>query len=153
LHAGLGIASHQREKLERLCRYVSRPPVASERLALTASGQVRCTLKTPYRDGTTHIVLEPLDLMARLASLVPKPRMHLTRARRVCPAQSVSGGGDAGAAGPGCSEAAGVWRGCDQAIDAAACGDELGTTAEASVRHRDRELRALWWQAEDHRQH
>jgi hypothetical protein len=48
--------------------------VASERLALTASGQVRYTLKTPYRDGTTHIVLEPLDLMARLAALVPKPR-------------------------------------------------------------------------------
>jgi hypothetical protein len=69
----------QREKLERLCRYVSRPPVASERLALTASGQVRYTLKTPYRDGTTHIVLEPLDLMARLATLVPKPRMDLTR--------------------------------------------------------------------------
>ena len=27
----------------------------------------------------THIVLEPLDLMARLAALVPPPRMHLTR--------------------------------------------------------------------------
>jgi len=49
LHAGLGIAPHERAKLERLCRYVSRPPVASERLALTASGQVRYTLKTPYR--------------------------------------------------------------------------------------------------------
>jgi hypothetical protein len=79
LHAGVDIAANQREKLERLCRYVSRPPVASERLALTASGQVRYTLKTPYRDGTTHIVLEPLDLMARLAALVPPPRMHLTR--------------------------------------------------------------------------
>jgi hypothetical protein len=32
-----------------------------------------------YRDGTTHIVLEPPDLMARLAALVPTPRMHLTR--------------------------------------------------------------------------
>jgi len=40
---------------------------------------VRYTLKTPYRDGTTHIVLEPLDLMARLAPLVPPLRMHLTR--------------------------------------------------------------------------
>jgi len=57
LHAGVDIASNQREKLERLCRYVSRPPVASERLSLTALGQVRYTLKTPYRDGTTHIVL------------------------------------------------------------------------------------------------
>ncbi len=66
-------------KLERLCRYMSRPPVASERLALSASGQVRYTLKTPYRDGTTHVVLEPLELMARLAALVQPPRMHLTR--------------------------------------------------------------------------
>ena len=40
---------------------------------------MRYTLKTPYRDGTTHIVLEPLELMARLAALVPPPRMHLTR--------------------------------------------------------------------------
>lgn len=77
--AGVDIAPHEREKLERLCRYVSRPPVAVDRMALTASGQVRYTLKTPYRDGTTHIVLEPLDLMARLAALVPPPRMHLTR--------------------------------------------------------------------------
>jgi hypothetical protein len=79
LHAGVDIAASEREKLERLCRYISRPPVASERLALSASGQVRYTLKTPYRDGTTHVVLEPLDLMARLAALVPPPRMHLTR--------------------------------------------------------------------------
>lgn len=70
LHAGIDIQPAQRAKLERLCRYVSRPPVASERLALTPSGQVRYTLKTPYRDGTTQIVLEPLDLMARLAALV-----------------------------------------------------------------------------------
>ena len=75
----MDIAASEREKLERLCRYISRPPVATERLALSASGQVRYTLKTPYRDGTTHIVLEPLDLMARLAALVPPPRMHLTR--------------------------------------------------------------------------
>jgi hypothetical protein len=40
---------------------------------------VRYRLKTPYRDGTTHIVLEPLDFMARLAALVPPPRRHLTR--------------------------------------------------------------------------
>lgn len=79
LHAGLDIQPHQREKLERLCRYVSRPPIAMERLALIAAGQVRYQLKNAYRDGTTHIVLEPLDLMARLAALVPPPRMHLTR--------------------------------------------------------------------------
>jgi hypothetical protein len=35
-------------------RYVSRPPVASERPVLTASDQVRYTPNTPYRDGTTQ---------------------------------------------------------------------------------------------------
>ena len=79
LHAGIDIAPGQRARLERLCRYVSRPPVATERMALTSCGQVRYQLKTPYRDGTTHLVIEPLDLMARLAALVPPPRMHLTR--------------------------------------------------------------------------
>ena len=42
------------------------------RLSLTAQGQVRYTLQTPYRDGTTHVVVEPLDGMARLAALVPR---------------------------------------------------------------------------------
>ena len=40
---------------------------------------MRYTLKTPYRDGTTHVVFAPLDFMARLAALVPTPRVHLTR--------------------------------------------------------------------------
>lgn len=79
LHAGIGVEADQREKRERLARYVSRPPVSVERLSLTAQGQVRYRLKTPYRDGTTHIVLEPLDFLARLAALVPPPRRHLTR--------------------------------------------------------------------------
>jgi len=52
--------------------------VAVDRLSLTAQGQVRYTLKMPYRDGTTHIVLDPLELMVRLVALVPPPRMHLT---------------------------------------------------------------------------
>ena len=35
-------------------------------------------LKTAYRDSTTHVLLEPLDFLARLAALVPAPRVHLT---------------------------------------------------------------------------
>jgi hypothetical protein len=55
LHAGLEIQPGKRAKLERLCRYASRPPVATPRLARMPSGQVRYQLKTPHRDGTTHI--------------------------------------------------------------------------------------------------
>jgi hypothetical protein len=58
----------QREKHERLCRYISRPPVVSRRLVLTASGPLRYALRTPNRDGAAHLLLEPLDLMARRAS-------------------------------------------------------------------------------------
>ncbi len=79
LHAGASIKRGQRGKLERLCRYVSRGPLAEERLSVSASGQVCYGFKTPWRDGTTHVVLEPLDFIARLAALVPPPRRHLTR--------------------------------------------------------------------------
>ncbi len=55
------------------------------------NGNIRYQLKTPYREslphersecfgyGTTHVIFEPLDFMARLAALVPRPRANLTR--------------------------------------------------------------------------
>lgn len=60
-------------------RHITRPALAEDRLSLTPQAGVRYTLKTPYRDGTAHVVLEPLDFIARLAALVPTPRVHLTR--------------------------------------------------------------------------
>jgi len=53
--------------------------VSEKRLTLTKNGNVRFQLKTPYRNGTTHVIFEPLDFIARLAALVPKPRVNLTR--------------------------------------------------------------------------
>jgi len=79
LHAGVAARANERKKLERLCRYISRPAVSEKRLSLTPNGNVRYRLKTPYRDGTTHVIFEPLDFIARLAALVPKPRVNLTR--------------------------------------------------------------------------
>ncbi len=32
-----------------------------------------------HRNGTTHIVMSPLEFMQRLAALVPRPRLHLIR--------------------------------------------------------------------------
>jgi hypothetical protein len=40
---------------------------------------VELELKTPWRDGTTHLVMSPLEFMQRLAALVPRPRLHLIR--------------------------------------------------------------------------
>ena len=81
MHIGAGVAAkaHQRDKLERLCRYITRPAISENRLSLTNQGKVRYELKTPYRDGTTHVIFEPVDFIAKLAALVPKPRVNLTR--------------------------------------------------------------------------
>ena len=73
------MAGSDREKIEKLCRYIARPAVALERLHLGANGQVIYTLKKPYDDGTTAISMSPMELMERLASLVPRPKVHLTR--------------------------------------------------------------------------
>ena len=79
LHAATVCEAAQRDKLEKLCRYIARPAIANERLSINERGQVIYRFKQPFRDGSTHIVLEPLDFIARLAALVPRPRLNLTR--------------------------------------------------------------------------
>jgi putative ABC transport system permease protein len=64
-----------------LCRYITRPAIANERLTLNRAGNVVLKLKSPYHDGTTHVVMSPLELMPRLAALVPRPRFRGMRAR------------------------------------------------------------------------
>jgi len=78
-HAGVAARGEQRGKLERLCRYIARPAVSERRLSLTSAGKVRYRLKTPYRDGTTHVIFEAVDFIAKLAALDPEPRVDLTR--------------------------------------------------------------------------
>ena len=72
-------AADDRQALEQLCRYITRPALANERVQTNAAGQVVLKLKTPWRDGTTHLVMSPLEFMQRLAALVPRPRLHLIR--------------------------------------------------------------------------
>ncbi len=79
LHAGVAAQAWERDKLERLCRYISRPAVSEKRLSLTSAGNIRYQLKAPYGDGTIHVIFNPLDFIAKLASLVPKPKINLTR--------------------------------------------------------------------------
>ena len=48
-------------------------------MSLAANGNIVYQLKTPYDDGTTHLVLTPMEFIGRLAALVPRPRVNLTR--------------------------------------------------------------------------
>jgi hypothetical protein len=77
LHAKVRIEAQDREGLERLCKYITRPPIKTERLSLAPDGRVIYALRRHWRDGTSAIAFEPQDFIARLAALVPRPRAHL----------------------------------------------------------------------------
>ena len=77
LHANTSVRAKNRPKLERLCRYLLRPPVAEDRLSFGSDGSVLVRLKTPWRDGTSHIALQPLELLEKLAALTPRPYVNL----------------------------------------------------------------------------
>ena len=79
LHANVAVPARDRQRLERLCRYVARPPVATERLSRQPDGQLAIRLKKRWRDGTTCVLFSPQELMEKLAALVPPPRFHLVR--------------------------------------------------------------------------
>ena len=79
VHANVAVPARDRRRLEWLCRYVARPPVATERLSRLADGQLLYRLKHRWRDGTSHVVFDPLELVEKLAALVPPPRFHLVR--------------------------------------------------------------------------
>jgi hypothetical protein len=77
LHADVWVAARDRAGLERLCRYVLRPPLAQERLRVRDDGRVQLDLKTPWHDGTRHLVFEPVEFLERLAALIPRPEVNL----------------------------------------------------------------------------
>ena len=79
LHAGVATEAHERDRLEKVCRYIARPAVSEERLSTNDSGDVIYRFKKPWDDGTTALKLTPMELMERLVALVPRPRVHLTR--------------------------------------------------------------------------
>ena len=47
LHAGVATNANERGKLERLCRYITRPAVSTKRLSMTRNGRIRYELKMP----------------------------------------------------------------------------------------------------------
>jgi hypothetical protein len=63
LHAGPVCETWQRSRLERLWRNVTWPPIAPKRLLVDSRGRVVYQYKQPFRDGSTLVVLEPLDFM------------------------------------------------------------------------------------------
>ena len=84
------IEAHDRAGLERLLRYCARPPFSMERLRKAGNDLVyRCAKqhsepggdrRTDQRDARAdELTLTPLELIDRIAALVPPPRTHRHR--------------------------------------------------------------------------
>jgi len=69
LHAAVRCGADDRQALEQLCRYITRSALANERIQTSSAGQVVLKLKTPWCDGTTHLVMLSLEFVRRLAEL------------------------------------------------------------------------------------
>ena len=79
LHAAVCMRADQRLELEKLCRYLARPPIAEGRLERSEAGEVIYRFKKKWSDGTRAVVFSPLEFMEKLVALIPPPRIHLAR--------------------------------------------------------------------------
>lgn len=79
LHATVRIAAGDDQGRERLCRYGARPPFSLERLRRLPGGRIAYRIKKVGAGRTKHRMMTPLELLARLAALVPPPRYPLVR--------------------------------------------------------------------------
>ena len=77
VHANVALRAQDRDGVERLCRYMLRPPLAAERLERLEDGRVRIGFKRAWADGTGAIELSCVGLVEKLAALIPPPRAIL----------------------------------------------------------------------------
>jgi hypothetical protein len=78
------VGANDHDGLEHLCRYLARPPIANDRLQKLPDGRLALRFKQVWRDGTTHIVFTPQELIEKLIPLIPRPRCHLVRYHGLC---------------------------------------------------------------------
>jgi len=79
LNAKVVISGCDTKKLEKLIRYMSRGPIATKRLTEFYPNGLLYELKTPWRDGTTHVSFTPLEFISRLVALIPPPGLNMIR--------------------------------------------------------------------------
>jgi len=77
LHADVAVPAGDRARLEHLCGYVLRPPIAQDALEYTTEGKILLHIRRPWRDGTRAIAFTPSELLEKLVAIIPKPRVNL----------------------------------------------------------------------------
>ena len=79
LDASVRIEADDRSGLERLLRYCARPVFALERLRQIDPEHLAYESVKPGPGGSVSLLLTPLELIERLAALIPPPRRHRHR--------------------------------------------------------------------------
>ena len=75
--ASVRVSAGDKKGVERLARYIARPPLANDRITRLPDGRYRIALCHPWRDGSVAIVLDGPEVIARLVALIPPPHRHL----------------------------------------------------------------------------
>ena len=70
------VPARDRDRLERLLRYLLRPPIAQGRLKELSDGRIALMMKSRWDDGTTHIVFQPKELIEKLVAIIPHPQTN-----------------------------------------------------------------------------
>ena len=76
LQAATYVSPHDRRRLEELVAYMTRPPLANDRLSVDQNGDLIYRMKRRFADGTQAILLSPSELLEKLCAMVPPPRAH-----------------------------------------------------------------------------
>ena len=79
VHAATAVKSDERDRLEKLFRYLARPAIAEDGISILPNGDIKLKLKTPWRDGSEFLLFTPTEFLEKLVALVPLPKFHLTR--------------------------------------------------------------------------
>jgi hypothetical protein len=79
VHAATAVKSDERDRLEKLVRYMARPAISEERISVLPNGDIKLKLKTPWRDKTEFLIFTPTEFLEKLLALVPLSKFHLTR--------------------------------------------------------------------------
>jgi len=79
LHANVCIDAGKKHKLQKLCRYLMRPPLSLERLYRTVKGDIGYRLKKVWSDGTEAVLFSEFELIEKLIGIIPPPKIHLVR--------------------------------------------------------------------------
>ena len=76
LQAATFVGALQRQRLEELVAYMTRPPLATDRLSVNQDGDLVYTMKRVFSDGTRAVLLSPMEIIEKLCAMVPPARAH-----------------------------------------------------------------------------